>query len=238
MIVNDLQRLRWQILDGCLRDTETEYFMGSPKDRETDKIKSILAEVNRKLKTFKRDYKCSKRQLQLDIALFERKGGKLEPRFRRGHKRILRFTNITWKNPLLRQAVSLLPIADRPSLSLAFLADSEGTDTLVLRLKGKALTEIGHEIYAIKTSIDEELKQMLWNYKSDIEVLSPEGLRQEMANEARTLLAMYDAPANEELISEAFASLNPEEENEEEQIPEEDKTPKKGEQLSLFDDLF
>ncbi len=191
MIVNDLQRLRWQILDQCLRDTEMEFFMGGERGcRETEHIKSLLAEVNRRLREFKRTYKCSKRQLQLDVALFEKKGGRLEPRFRRGHKRILRFANLQWKNPLLRQAVSLYEQGGS-AFSLSAIANMDGAESVVLRLSGIAYEEIGKEFWQINADIDAQLKRVLWSYGSEVEVLAPESLRKEIASEMLTLVQRY-----------------------------------------------
>lgn len=109
MIVNDLQRLRWQILDEALRDPVMEYFMGErTKTNETGNTRSLIHYVNQRLRAINRAYSCSKRNLQNDVKLFQQKGARLEPRFRRGHKRILRYINLEWKNPLLRPARSLM----------------------------------------------------------------------------------------------------------------------------------
>ena len=101
MIQNDLQRLRWMILDEALRNPEIEFFMGErTKTNETATMRSLIYYVNQRLKEVNREFKCSKRMLQNDLAFFVQKGAKLEPRFRRGHKRILRYINLEWKNPL------------------------------------------------------------------------------------------------------------------------------------------
>ena len=43
MIQNDLQRLRWMILDEALRDPEMEYFMGErTKTNETGNTRSLI----------------------------------------------------------------------------------------------------------------------------------------------------------------------------------------------------
>ena len=105
MIQNDLQRLRWMILDEALRDPVMEYFMGErTKTNETGNTRSLIHYVNTRLKAVNRDFSCSKRMLQNDVAYFVQKGARLEPRFRRGHKRILRYINLEWKNPLLKAA--------------------------------------------------------------------------------------------------------------------------------------
>ena len=105
MIQNDLQRLRWMILDEALRDPVMEYFMGErTKTNETGNTRSLIHYVNTRLKAVNREFSCSKRMLQNDVAYFVQKGARLEPRFRRGHKRILRYINLEWKNPLLKAA--------------------------------------------------------------------------------------------------------------------------------------
>lgn len=254
MIINDLQRLRWQILDECLRNTELEFYMGGPRDTDTGNIRSLLAHVNRQLKQFKRTYKCSKRQLQLDVDLFERRGGRLEPRFRRGHKRILRYVNVNWTNPLLRQAQTLYPTDGSARQSLATLEPVEGAETLILHLRGAALEETGREIFAINIPIDDNLKQLLWAYRSDVEVLCPDELRQEMAREMQALFGIYTKLPNPIWIDEGMAELTaheePEEAAKEASRPMATETPDHtdqpaadtkhhgGEQLSLFGDLF
>lgn len=195
MIVNDLQRLRWQILDECLRDPKTEYFMGGPNDQETEVLKSLLKEMNRRLRAANRTYKCSKRQLQLDVAFFESKGARLEPRFRRGHKRILRFINLAWRNPLLRN----VGVATQESLlSLFALQERPGDETLVLRLAGHALEEIGQDVWQTTVALDEDVKRLLWSYGADVEVLSPEWLRREMGQQMLSLVQRYARKINPE----------------------------------------
>ena len=55
MIINDLQRLRWQILDEALRDPVMEYFMGErTKTNETGNTRSLIYHVNQRLKSFNR----------------------------------------------------------------------------------------------------------------------------------------------------------------------------------------
>lgn len=110
MIINDLQRLRWQILDEALRDPVMEYFMGErTKTNETGNTRSLIYYVNQRLKAVNREWSTSKRMLQNDVNYFQEKGARLEPRFRRGHKRILRYINLEWKNPLLRPAKGINP---------------------------------------------------------------------------------------------------------------------------------
>ena len=91
MIQNDLQRLRWQFLDEALRDPVLEFFMGErTATNETGNTRSLIYYVNKRLKEVNRDWSCSKRMLQNDVVFFKKKGARLMPSFRRGHKRILR----------------------------------------------------------------------------------------------------------------------------------------------------
>ncbi len=266
MIVNDLQRLRWQILDECLRNTDIEFFMGNVRgDRETENMKSLLAYLNRRLRSCHRSYKCSKRQLQMDVALFERRGGRLEPCFRRGHKRILRLANLNWKNPLLRQAVPLPSAGEGACLPLSALADNGGDEVLMLRLYGQAREQMGTELLSLTTTIDEQMRRTIWAERADVEVVYPDSLRQEMARGLQEMILRYTKAVSPDLVAQGFASLGlsspapqpeekepagqpqPEEPQQEAPQPEaplqEPTAPKpskhkEGEQLSLFDDMF
>lgn len=250
MIVNDLQRLRWQILDECLRDTEVEYFMGgAKKENETETIKCLLNEVNRRLRQFKRDYKCSKRQLQLDVDLFEKKGGHLEPRFRRGHKRILRLLNLQWKNPLLREAITLTKGTQG---SLASLLGVPGEQEVILRLNGAAREEIGEDVLMLNTTLSDELMRTLIGYGADVEVVAPLSLRQQILSRLQDLVGFYSREPEPIVIPEPEPEPEPEPVIVAEPEPEpavvaapeppvEAKPEVKhqaGEQLSMFDDLF
>ena len=65
------------ILDEALRDPEMEYFMGErTKTNETGNTRSLIHYVNQRLKAVNRDFKCSKRMLQNDVAYFVQKGAK------------------------------------------------------------------------------------------------------------------------------------------------------------------
>lgn len=233
MIVNDLQRLRWQILDEALRDPVTEYFMGErTKTNETGNTRSLIHYVNTRLKAINRSYSCSKRMLQNDVNLFQEKGGRLEPRFRRGHKRILRFMNLEWKNPLLRPARSLM--AEQPTgaeMPQTIFAGplAEGTQTAVtLRITGdtepmmqllgspqvlQRQTDVksNSTTLTLDLNLSTALKALLFGLTC-VEVLAPESLRDDYRQTLTTVQKAYGQQAQ----------------------PKQ----KKEEQLSLFDDLF
>ena len=205
MIVNDLQRLRWQILDEALRDPVMEYFMGErTKTNETGNTRSLIHYVNQRLRAINRAYSCSKRNLQNDVALFQQKGARLEPRFRRGHKRILRYINLEWKNPLLRPARSL---AQEPA-EASQVAFSGEPCAVTLRVTGKAdrlLSMLGNpvvlqrqadgenaaETITLQLPLGEASKALLLGLGTIAEVLAPESLREEFRQTAQTLQKLY-----------------------------------------------
>jgi len=231
---------------------------GGRKENETGQTKCLLNEVNRRLRQFKRNYKCSKRQLQLDVELFEKKGGRLEPRFRRGHKRILRYMNLQWKNPLLREALTLSK-TDFPQLSS--LLSTDGPEILTLKLKGYAEEEIGRNQIKINVDFSPKIIRTILSYGTDIEIVAPIELRNRFADVVRNLLDVYsqDPEVEEESNQESDLFNNIEETVEknpgtvqtqpvydsqstvERQAVAQQKVENKhqaGEQLSMFDDLF
>lgn len=217
MIVNDLQRLRWKILDECLRDTTVEYFMGDNRKNNEDGItRNLHKYVQQRMREIKRDYRCSKRVLQNDIALFERRGGYLEPSFRRGHKRILRLRNLQWKNPLLKVSDALAPLTDALP-TLRSLAKQEGPTELKLRLgptlrdEYKDLTD-DNAVLTLHVDLDINVRRLVFGYGKELEVLTPESLRAEIRQVVNELFKLYRK----------------------EQEPKK----KKGEQLDMFGELF
>ena len=236
MIVNDLQRLRWQILDEALRNPDVEFFMGErTKTNETGKTRSLIHYINTRLRAFNRGYSCSKRMLQNDVALFERKGARLEPRFRRGHKRILRYINLEWKNPLLRPARVLMSEVEEgsvaaPASALEKLFRTGDTTPVTLRVAGSAdaiiqllaVPEVlqraanaqnGTETVTLALPQNQAVKAMLLGLGAEVEVLAPETLRDELR---QSIAAVQKAYRREPGTSHS----------------------KKGEQPSLFGELF
>lgn len=233
MIINDLQRLRWQILDEALRDSETEYFMGErTKTNETGCTRSLIYYVNKRLKAINRNYSCSKRMLQNDVNYFIEKGARLEPRFRRGHKRILRYINLEWKNPLLRPARTLMVEELAPQVSTSSFSGplaigtpvavtlrvSEPMEPLMQLLGNPEVlqrqmnAESATVTATLELNLSPALRALLLGLCSHVEVLAPAELREDFRQETQILQKLY----NKETPSKQ----------------------KKQEQLSLFDELF
>ncbi|MCF0196264.1 MAG: WYL domain-containing protein [Bacteroidaceae bacterium] len=208
MIINDLQRLRWQILDEALRDTETEYFMGErTSTNETGRTRSLIYYVNQRLKTFKKSYKCSKRMLQNDVAFFQSKGARLEPRFRRGHKRILRYINVKWRNPLLAPAATIAAEQASPVVGVALPVDSPltpvslrvfGEEARIVEALGtpevlqrQSDVKSGTVTLQVGLPICDALFALLMGLGTDIEVLAPATLRDRIKQTVLGMQKLY-----------------------------------------------
>ena len=212
MIQNDLQRLRWMILDEALRDPVMEYFMGErTKTNETGNTRSLIHYVNTRLKAVNREFSCSKRMLQNDVAYFVEKGARLEPRFRRGHKRILRYINLGWKNPLLK-AASFLNYDDTPTaesaapvvptlpegpLTAFTIRISKDEDALRLRLGNPEIlgrntdSKTGTVTIQMELPMSEALQNVILGMGTSIEVLAPESFREDLRQTIATLQKLY-----------------------------------------------
>lgn len=213
MIQNDLQRLRWMILDEALRDPEMEYFMGErTKTNETGNTRSLVHYVNQRLKAVNREFSCSKRMLQNDVAYFVQKGAKLEPRFRRGHKRILRYINLDWKNPLLKAAAFLKydkepaePCIPAPAacslpegpLTPVTLRISREEEAARLRLGNPEIlgrnvdSKTGTVTIQVELPMSVALQNVILGFGTDIEVLAPESLRDDLRQTIAALQKLY-----------------------------------------------
>ena len=209
MIQNDLQRLRWMILDEALRDPVMEYFMGErTKTNETGNTRSLIHYVNTRLKAVNRDFSCSKRMLQNDVAYFQQKGARLEPRFRRGHKRILRYINLQWKNPLLKAAAFLnydkepapapaVPALPEGPLTAVTLRISGDEEAVRLRLGSPAIMQRSSDSKTNSVTIQVELpmsdalQNVILGFGTDVEVLAPENLREDIRQTIGTLQKLY-----------------------------------------------
>ncbi len=206
MIQNDLQRLRWMILDEALRDPKMEYFMGErTKTNETGNTRSLIHYVNQRLKAVNRDFKCSKRMLQNDVAYFQQKGARLEPRFRRGHKRILRYINLDWKNPLLK-AASFLRYEEGPAetpalpdgpLTPVTIRITAGEDAIRARLGNPEVlqrssdSEMNSVTIQVELPMSSQLQYFLLGLGTNIEVLAPENLRDDIRQTVANLQKLY-----------------------------------------------
>lgn len=208
MIQNDLQRLRWMILDEALRDPVTEYFMGErTKTNETGNTRSLIHYVNTRLKAVNREFSCSKRMLQNDVAYFQQKGARLEPRFRRGHKRILRYVNLQWKNPLLKaasflkyenEAAGALPLAlpDGPVKAVT-LRISKDEESVRLKLGSPEVLQRSTDAKAgtvtiqVELPMSEALQNLVLGMGTDVEVLAPESFREDLRQTIAALQKLY-----------------------------------------------
>ena len=213
MIQNDLQRLRWMILDEALRDPVMEYFMGErTKTNETGNTRSLIHYVNTRLKAVNREFSCSKRMLQNDVAYFEKKGARLEPRFRRGHKRILRYINLEWKNPLLK-AASFLKYDGEPAsscpqplapcslpegpLTAVTLRISKDEEAVRLRLGNPEILGRNTDSKTKSVTIQVELpmsvalQNVILGFGTDVEVLAPESFREDLRQTIAALQKLY-----------------------------------------------
>ena len=194
------------ILDEALRDPEMEYFMGErTKTNETGNTRSLIYYVNQRLKAVNREFKCSKRMLQNDVAFFVQKGAKLEPRFRRGHKRILRYINPEWKNPLLKAASFLryeagsaempaLPDGPMTPVTLRITAGEEAVraklgNPEVLQRSSDSKTK--SVTLQVELPLSKELENVLLTLGTDVEVLAPENLREDLRQTIASLQKLY-----------------------------------------------
>lgn len=208
MIQNDLQRLRWKILDEALRDPVMEYFMGErTKTNETGNTRSLIHYVNTRLKAVNRDFSCSKRMLQNDVAYFQKKGARLEPRFRRGHKRILRYINLEWKNPLLKAAsflsydsepaATVLPALPEGQLTAVTLRISQDEEAIRQRLGNPEMLQRSTDAKAGTVTIQMELpmsdalQNIILGFGTSAEVLAPDSLRDSLRQTINTLQKLY-----------------------------------------------
>ena len=211
MIQNDLQRLRWMILDEALRDPVMEYFMGErTKTNETGNTRSLIHYVNTRLKAVNRDFSCSKRMLQNDVAYFVEKGARLEPRFRRGHKRILRYINLQWKNPLLKAASFLkydgtseetaapvLPALPEGPMTAFTMRINKDEEAIRLKLGNPEIlgrntdSKTGFVTIQVELPMSEALQNLILGMGTSVEVLSPESFREDLRQTIATLQKLY-----------------------------------------------
>ena len=209
MIQNDLQRLRWMILDEALRDPVMEYFMGErTKTNETGNTRSLIHYVNTRLKAVNRDFSCSKRMLQNDVAYFQQKGARLEPRFRRGHKRILRYINLQWKNPLLKaasflkydkepEAAPAVPVLPEGPLTAVTLRISRDEEAVRLRLGNPDMlqrstdTRTNSVTIQVELPMSDALQHLILGFGPDVEVLAPESFREDLRQTIGILQKLY-----------------------------------------------
>ena len=210
MIQNDLQRLRWQFLDEALRDPVLEFFMGErTATNETGNTRSLIYYVNKRLKGVNRNWSCSKRMLQNDVAFFKKKGARLMPSFRRGHKRILRYINLEWKNPLLRTSLGLdvardqessnimPPLAEGPMTSINVRIATKLEEDFLARLQNPDVrqrqtnVQEGNVTIQVKVPMSNDIDRIVLSYGADIEVLGPVSFRNKIRRVVNEMHKIY-----------------------------------------------
>ena len=199
------------ILDEALRDPVMEYFMGErTKTNETGNTRSLIHYVNTRLKAVNRDFSCSKRMLQNDVAYFVEKGARLEPRFRRGHKRILRYINLQWKNPLLKAASFLkydgtpveaaapvLPALPEGPMTAFTLRISKDEEAIRLKLGSPEIlgrntdSKTGFVTIQVELPMSEALQNLILGMGTSVEVLAPESFREDLRQTIASLQKIY-----------------------------------------------
>ncbi len=210
MIQNDLQRLRWQFLDEALRDPVLEFFMGErTATNETGNTRSLIYYVNKRLKEVNRNWSCSKRMLQNDVVFFKKKGARLMPSFRRGHKRILRYINLEWKNPLLRTSLgldvacdqenmcTLPPLAEGPITSINIRIAAGLEQSLLDRFQNPEVrqrqtnAQEGNVTIQVKVPMSDDIDRIVLSYGVDIEVLGPATFRSKIRRTINEMQKLY-----------------------------------------------
>lgn len=226
MIQNDLQRLRWQFLDEALRDPVYEYFMGErTATNETGNTRSLIYYVNQRLKKVNRNWSCSKRMLQNDVTFFKKKGARLMPSFRRGHKRILRYINLEWKNPLLRTSLGLDVARDEETtIAIPPLSQGKMTDINIriqAELEQELLTRLHKpEIKQRQTNVQDgtvtiqvtvpwsnDIPRIILSYGVNIELLGPVDYRNKMRKIVNDLQKIYKKETSAETAESAQGDL-------------------------------
>lgn len=230
MIQNDLQRLRWQFLDEALRDPVLEFFMGErTATNETGNTRSLIYYVNKRLKEVDRNWSCSKRMLQNDVVFFKKKGARLMPSFRRGHKRILRYINLEWKNPLLRTSLgldvardqettcALPPLAEGPITSINVRINAQWEQELLTRLQNPEIrqrqtnAQEGTVTIQVKVPMSDDIDRIVLSYGIDIEVLGPVAFRNKIRRTVNEMQKLYkketSAEASKPVQGDLFGDL-------------------------------
>lgn len=230
MIQNDLQRLRWQFLDEALRDPVLEFFMGErTATNETGNTRSLIYYVNKRLKEVNRNWSCSKRMLQNDVVFFKKKGARLMPSFRRGHKRILRYINLEWKNPLLRTSLgldvardqettcALPPLAEGPITSINVRINAQWEQVLLTRLQNPEIrqrqtnAQEGTVTIQVKVPMSDDIDRIVLSYGIDIEVLGPVAFRNKIRRTVNEMQKLYkketSAEASKPVQGDLFGDL-------------------------------
>ena len=162
--------------------------------------------------------------LQNDVAYFVQKGAKLEPRFRRGHKRILRYINPEWKNPLLKAASFLryeaspvetpaLPDGPLTPVTLRITAGEEAVRAKLGNpevLQRSSDSKTNSVTIQVELPMSSQLQYFLLGLSPDIEVLAPENLRDDIRQTIAALQKLYkkeSASARKTVQGDLFEGL-------------------------------
>ena len=148
--------------------------------------------------------------LQNDVAYFVEKGARLEPRFRRGHKRILRYINLQWKNPLLKAASFLkydgtseetaapvLPALPEGPMTAFTLRISKDEEAIRLKLGNPEIlgrntdSKTGFVTIQVELPMSEALQNLILGMGTSVEVLAPESFREDLRQTIASLQKMY-----------------------------------------------
>ena len=144
-----------------------------------------------------------------DVTFFKKKGARLMPSFRRGHKRILRYINLEWKNPLLRTSLGLdvardtedsfvlPPLADGPVTSINVRISTNLEAAFLTRLQNPEVkqrqtnTQDGNVTIQVKVPMSDDIERIVLSYGTDIEVLGPVSFRSKIRRTINELQKIY-----------------------------------------------
>ena len=154
--------------------------------------------------------------LQNDLAFFVQKGAKLEPRFRRGHKRILRYINLEWKNPLLKAAsflkydsspaeaaeVSMFPSLPEGPATAITLRINKDEEKVRQMLGNPEILQRGTDSQTktvtiqVELPMSEALQNTILGLGTSVEVLAPDSLREDLRQTISALQKFYKKEAS------------------------------------------
>jgi hypothetical protein len=147
--------------------------------------------------------------LQNDVVFFKKKGARLMPSFRRGHKRILRYINLEWKNPLLRTSLGLdvardqdtanimPPLSDGPITSINVKITTRLEEEFLARLQNPEVrqrqtnVQEGNVTIQVKIPMSDDIDRIVLSYGVDIEVLGPVSFRSKIRRIVNDLQKIY-----------------------------------------------
>ncbi len=151
------------------------------------------------------------------------------PSFRRGHKRILRYINLEWKNPLLRTSLGLdvardqettctLPsLAEGPITSINVRINVRWEQDLLTRLQNPEIrqrqtnAQEGTVTIQVKVPMSDDIDRIVLSYGIDIEVLGPVAFRNKIRRTVNEMQKLYkketSAEASKPVQGDLFGDL-------------------------------